>query len=956
MSFFSLLFGRDVRVVGGGGTAAQASQGGVRKTASCAYAGGDDLQPKVILFNTPVELVPVRDSQHKRKPQPWMPHRESVPVSHDSLSLWSRLLCRPEVYDPHVEAAPLTHLLDLSRAHAVVEDDNKDDVPPAQEQERPFSGPITKGRSAAAALSHDEGEHGGEVEYAMTSSTMRNASSDVEELGEEEQQSNGEQSDTGESLLHPQAFHVFDTRRCRSRTSTFFSSLWSAETEHRCIAPLHGGGSVRPANTTIRASRSSNDSVASTERRLISQEELTRKRLQMRQQTREAARRAREHKEAWAALVASAALDTGGTRKCKAAEQTHERCAEEHHHLPSPVTSTSRTPLPKTSLLTNEALESLRHGTQPLLPHDVPQPFPARLGYDTQLPMTVRAGGTRGEEASLAVEHEAKESCCSRSSSGSSRLVLNDELVNVQTGLAVMYRTVVRCRDPALQMRHVNGQTALPRTHRAATTTTTAATAGRVQCTRAGKYPLGSRAYVERVMFAQRRQQECALFALLTEAHRQARGAYLHLAQLYYYYVIPILAHYTVEEESRGLERSLLQCGSGSLRVFHSDFCRTVVHHGCVPEMSGYGGASVSPAYCFQVQPVDYQMAEYRFEKAWRELFLEVKSYLGMQTCESASCSTLLVSSPHRDDAEADTDTTSCQSGSVCVAATVLHSMELFERQRHIHSAAQDATEWLCWYHYYVLPRVQSATSAEERTATLRTLLPAAPPQSPMAACQSSEEEEEEDVYDDAAGHTGDSVLRQPHPLEREYLPLSWTLACSPEQREKVLCYRRGLKLRAIRNSRTPQSVTSNHSAAHGAIDHTRMVNVAQSTSSVSVNTDEAPRKTVDANAVATSCGGYLLERGVGSGDLLKGVHEMRAGELTVKKMEEGVGELDLLGRSPPLLSDGAIRWQKDGALNSDDRDSVEIEEEEEEDASALGTYPVVNVGCFGLSFFSIFD
>lgn len=951
MGFFSLLSGGVVKAAEG--KDARAHRERTNRSASSDQADSDDLHPKVEL-SAPVRRVPAMNTQGKAEPKWSRLHSVAVPAKRGPLSLWSRLLCRPEVYDPHVEAAPLTYLLDVSEPHVMVEDEEQAD---AQNEEhaagctrcegdlsqRRYSvrASMGEGCRARTPLPKDDDEHLDDPEDTVMSCCMANASSDVEELEDAEVQSDVAEANAGEPFLHPQVFHVFDTRRCRACASTL---LWSPTVADNfsVTAPLPGGSSAPPTDATESGAASSRGSGLSTERRLISREELTRKRLQRRQQLKEAAKRDREYKEAWAALVASAGLHALSLEEDKTCRRTNVPNTDERGSLSTAAASAAATTAVMSSCLTSEALESLREGTQPLS-YDLPEMLLARLGHYAQLPKKAKGGAE--EAAALAQDGDRAGSCSSRSSNGSSQIALDDEHVNVETGLSLMYGSVLRCRSSASKTRDVSDEAGASRTSRRA-----AAVRGGSQRLPAGKYPLGSRAYAERVLFVQRRQQECALFALITEAHRQAREAHRRLAQLYYYYIIPILAQYSTEDEIRGLERSLLQCGSGALRVYHSEFCRTVVYRRSESQSSVSGGASDSIACCFQVQPVDYQLTEYRFENVWRELFADVKAYLGMQACEDDGFSTLPSLSELEDGAAASSSTTSAGHGSVCVAATVLHSMELFERQRHTHGAARDAEEWLAWYYYYFIPHVQRADSAEERAAIQRRLLPPPPSPSSTSICRT------EPKYGNECSqvHANDPQPLQPHPLENEYLPLCWTLACNTAQREKVLNYRRDLKLRAIESFLKQRPVAVGESAAARATDCTRTASETEPASVTTVNTVKPTPETVGAKVATASFECHLLKHMPENGDLVDSAHKTEASRLFEKDVEADRGEASLLKPSLQLLSADALSGQNHGAVKIEDVDSEETEDDD--GAIPVGTHHTVNVGCFGLSFFSIFD
>ncbi|GET91100.1 hypothetical protein, conserved [Leishmania tarentolae] len=949
MGFFTMLSGSDEKAAEVNAAATHRERTHMRVPR--VQADTDNLHAKMTL-RAPIEPASVMNTSRSAEPKPSLTHSVALPAKRDRLSLWSRLLCRPEVYDPYVEAAPLTHLLDVNESHVLRKGVERQDAQQhahaegcAKDERNVLqsrrSGCTSGGEGSCLytpAPNRDEEQRDGS-EGSVMSACIVNASS-VEEFEDVDRKSDVVEPNTGEPLLHTHVFHVFDTRRCRVPTSTL---LWSPTlTDNFSInALVSGGGSAASMDATEIGAVSSRGSVPSTEPRLISGEELTKKRLQRRQQLKNAAKRDREYKEAWAALVASAGLHRAGDLEDETCRRTELRSSEERGSRCSSTVGASATPVVTSSYLTHEALESLRKGTQPLS-YDIPETHLSRLSHYAQLPK--KAKDVDEEAATVSEEKDCAGSCSSCSSTDSSQFALDDEHVNVETGLPLMYGSSLRCRNFASRTGEVSGERAPYRPHRRENDGR-----GGSQRIPAGKYLLGSRAYVDHVMFAQRRQQECALFALLTEAHRQAREAHRRLAQLYYYYIIPILAQYSAEHEIRGLERSLLQCGSGALRLYHQKFCRTVVYRGSESKTSPSSGASDSSACCLQVQPVDYQVTDYLFENVWRELFLDVKAYLGMQPCEDDDFGTSRTVSEQCHGAADLSGTASTCHGSVCVAATVLHSMELFERQRHIQSAARDAEEWVAWYYYYFIPQMQCAGSAEQKVALQRSLLP--PPPSPSASvCETGSNDNGEGSHN----HDNDSEPPQLHTIDSEYLPLHWTRACNTEEGEKVLNYRRHLKLKAIEGFLKQRSVVLGHSGEHSAVDDRGTANKTHASPSTTVNIVESTYEKVGGNATAASSDSYPLKHLSESRDFLGSVHKTECRQLLHVHAEADVEEASFLKPSLHGLSAVAIRRQKCGGGQVNDVGSEETEDDD--DAIPVGAHHTVNVGCFGLSFFSIFD
>lgn len=175
------------------------------------------------------------------------------------------------------------------------------------------------------------------------------------------------------------------------------------------------------------------------------------------------------------------------------------------------------------------------------------------------------------------------------------------------------------------------------------------------------RYPLESRCYVERVIFTQRSQQIFALWALLCESYRHANT--LHKALLYWYdtHIMSILANEKDAEARLLLEDHLQHYGSGSLARFHGHYTNT--HHNELTR---------------------------QLKLSWGRLFSSVKSFLGLHRQMSPLCVPL---------ASFESATETCTAGSVCDAAAILHSMDLFERQRYLQMSIHDAEGWVRWYY-----------------------------------------------------------------------------------------------------------------------------------------------------------------------------------------------------------------------------------------------------------------
>ncbi|RNC56323.1 hypothetical protein TcCL_ESM06140 [Trypanosoma cruzi] len=159
---------------------------------------------------------------------------------------------------------------------------------------------------------------------------------------------------------------------------------------------------------------------------------------------------------------------------------------------------------------------------------------------------------------------------------------------------------------------------------------------------RARCYELNSRKYIERVVLAQRSQQKIALLWLLAESMRHAWKLYFRLAQLYVNYVPLYLqaAGVTMGNED---DNDLMDITKNRYYAYFS---------------SG---------------TFDYEYYTYEFIHKWETLFGNVQNYLF------------------------DGGTGSV--GSVGFAATLLHSMELFERQHELQVGVREVEQWLhlCW-------------------------------------------------------------------------------------------------------------------------------------------------------------------------------------------------------------------------------------------------------------------
>lgn len=456
------------------------------------------------------------------------------------------------------------------------------------------------------------------------------------------------------------------------------------------------------------------------------------------------------------------------------------------------------------------------------------------------------------------------------------------------------------------------------------------------------RQPLGSRSYVETVIFAQRRQQEFALMSLLAIARHHAWRYFLQLAQLYHYAILPILSSSEIEEEAEMqlLEQSLLDCGARLLGPLHPLFVQ--VEPCEASSRAGHGAARRRVA-------VDFQWSKYRFNAPWRDLFGEVQRYLSAPTTaittttddDESGATAVAAAEPHfnwtpattsmivdeadappasaaADGAEASA---SPSGGSVGVVATLLHAMELFERQRPLQLAIEDTRKWILWYWYVYRPTMQqvlspssqsltdssaAATSASSRAALAMQLFnlslsPATTTAAGPVTCGAC----------DGASST-------------DYVPMNWLYAGSPAQREAVLSYRRQLRVAEMEKSgaeRHPISpVTTIESAGSPCVSSAAF--------STEYDTDEAEADGFARVVKDAADSIFESEAAVGAGGVDAAATDSAYSGGTAAAEEAKKGELD---------------EAEDSASDS-------------EDAMPDPAGRILTAGCFGISFFSIFD
>ncbi|KEG10660.1 hypothetical protein DQ04_03451020 [Trypanosoma grayi] len=261
-------------------------------------------------------------------------------------------------------------------------------------------------------------------------------------------------------------------------------------------------------------------------------------------------------------------------------------------------------------------------------------------------------------------------------------------------------------------------------------------------------YSLYSRQYIERVVLAQRSQQLMALMWLLAESMRHAWKLHLRLAQLYFYYV-PICLRAAAAESALGKGEDA-DADAIMKNRYYSYFC------------SGN---------------FDYEYYAYHFSQEWDPLFADVLNYLKPDS--------------------ADDDTT--PGGSVGAAATVLYSMELFERQRELQLAVREAD-------IFVRSRWQCINDPSALTAIPP---PVAVPQPAAAAAAAVDNNggsgdngtEEGGAQVVSASPTNDTAEK---PVEEAtYVPVDWWSAQDADVRAHVSWNRKKRKLRQIRLSVT---------------------------------------------------------------------------------------------------------------------------------------------------------
>ncbi|CCW65790.1 unnamed protein product [Phytomonas sp. EM1] len=257
--------------------------------------------------------------------------------------------------------------------------------------------------------------------------------------------------------------------------------------------------------------------------------------------------------------------------------------------------------------------------------------------------------------------------------STNSSFFVDDESLDIQADIGTIYSQLrlyrtdnsVSSGDRASNLRegHTNDDGTVKSTE--------GPTVGRPVYRTSSLFPLQSSAYAESVVLTQRSQQVFVLMSLLCEAHRHSWKLHLELLQLYHYYILPILGSSRSAAERTVLEKALRNSGSRALGYYHT-------------ALASFAG-------------MDFQLFRYQHDRIWRKLFADVRQYLGMDsTAAEGGC-----------DGSEGVRSTGGGDGTLRFAATLLHSLDLFERQHGMQMALRDATRWITWYYYCYLPSTQ---------------------------------------------------------------------------------------------------------------------------------------------------------------------------------------------------------------------------------------------------------
>lgn len=716
---------------------------------------------------------------------------------HQKRPFWSLLLCQPEVFDPYIEAAPGAALLALC----------PESDPPKEEEEE-----VEESQSVADSILSPLDSGTQEVTeglHVVSSNHTRNVSTQgsshcVSELssvgdhtdnddggcGNGDGDGNGSGGSAWKQLLQPavNTFHVHDTRVmvCRhslNRTiscNVSLTGLLSANSEG------HGTGD----DAACHDEEEEDEEVRMAARRALLQREIAAETARE-----EAVQRERRWVQDLAAKkwrrTGQATLAVKATKEKKAALRAmiaEEELAQRHR---------------RQRRFLEDYGDDGHHG-------DADGCCPILAGGATAAATTT---GSAFLNSSLMASSNSSFEC------GSSLVtLLDDETVESQRHAAEVIEHRARDRADAFLRSGGHGETLCSRAEstisfsssRTSPALLSAAASGgdggpaaaaAVLSTAAvrafalpSRYPLGSRAYMERVLLAQRGQQVHALMALLTESHRHAWQHYLRLIQLYHYYVNPIL----------NSNHALGATTSSSSAAGNGEAVTTpVVVPSLEASLLAYGSRAAA-AYHGELRQSasDYQYLTYAFNAPWQQLFLCVRHYLNVNSNNSSGGGGKIdggddeIEKPQspkaagenpngseynaaRDEdeeegeSEAPAPSQQPPEGAVCFAATLLHSMELFERHRPLQTAARDVEEWLREYYKQDEMNKENCCADEGKSNGVHGAMP---------------------VTDTAATTSTATAVKTP----QHYVPMQWATAQEEAMRVAVYWARRQCKLDAM--------------------------------------------------------------------------------------------------------------------------------------------------------------
>ncbi|CCD14081.1 unnamed protein product [Trypanosoma congolense IL3000] len=299
------------------------------------------------------------------------------------------------------------------------------------------------------------------------------------------------------------------------------------------------------------------------------------------------------------------------------------------------------------------------------------------------------------------------------------------------------------------------------------------------------RYPLGSRRYIERILLAERSQQVIALMWLLSESMRQAWQLHLKLAQLYTYYV----PAYVKAETARRAAKA----ASANITVLNNGKCATHLSFDDGAEENDALRITQNKYYAYFCSGTfDYEYYVYRFNQEWESIFTAVSDYLG--TTGAATAAAASASCVEATPSAAEGSSVSAPRGSVGFAATVLYSMELFERQRELQVAVRDTERWLsdCWHRLNgtTPPPTRSRRNGRQAAVDIAR-------REGVASC--------DECDGGPPGAAGDEPLlwggaERGDDTERMHLPMDWWRAQDADIRAHICWNRKKRKLHQIRS------------------------------------------------------------------------------------------------------------------------------------------------------------